>query len=279
MKHASLDNVFVLSGPKAGPTVAIFGGVHGNETAGFEAIRELAGKIKLARGTLYLVIANPPAIKKGVRQGSKNLNRCFYKANRGRSYEDKRARELMKILDECEVLLDIHSFFGREGEPFIICEENALDLASKLEPAIISTNWAKAEPGATDGYMYEQGKIGLCFECGPISSKVKTRNLAIKTVWQFLSYMELLDKPVALNKKSKRIVKAERAVIRTSKDYVLYERFNNFQRLLPRHPYGAQAGKKFVASKGECIIFPRPDPPIGTEAFLIGKEQKEAGRK
>ena len=271
MKSPS-KQIFKFEAKQPGPSLAIFAGVHGDEKAGVWALQELLPKLQPTRGTLYLAFANPPAIKKNVRLVTKNLNRCFFKGNHGSTYEDKRARQLMAVLDECEALLDLHAFNDKKGVPFIICEENALNIAAKLNPTIISTNWSEAVPGGSDGYMYKSGKVGICLECGSISKSKQFQALAVKTVKQFLRHFQMLDTDVEFSINPKRITRANYSVIRTSKDYHLKSGMTNFQELKSGEVYSSQDGKDFVARKGECIIFPRPDAKIGAEAFVIGRE-------
>jgi succinylglutamate desuccinylase len=252
--------------------VAIFGGIHGNETVGVLAVQELMDNLEVQRGTVYLAFGNVPAIEAGVRLTGKNLNRCFVPGNEGDSYEDARARELMAVLDRCDGLLDLHAFNEDTGEPFIICEDNSLEIALKLEPPIISTNWSEAEPGATDGYMYQQGKVGICVECGPSARAEEYLPVALKSARQFLQAMGLIDDVVEFATGPKRIVRAERAVVRAEGDFWLDESLRSFQKLAPGMVFGAQGGKEFVAREGEYIIFPRPKAKVGAEAFVIGRE-------
>src|SRR3989344_3702592 len=266
------SQIYKIVANKDGPRVAIFAGMHGNEKAGVWALQELLSHLQPTRGTLYLVFANPPAIEKDVRLFNKNLNRCFFKGNQRKTYEDKRARELMAVLDECEALLDLHAFNDKEGEPFIICEENAFDIATKLDPDIISTNWTEAEPGAADDYMYKSGKVGITLECGPISKSKQFQPLAIKSIRQFLKYFQMLDTDIDFSTSPKRIIKTSYSVIRTSEDYHLKSGMLNFQELKVGEVYGSMDGKNFIAQQGDLIIFPRKDPKIGAEAFIIGHE-------
>ncbi|MDF1682786.1 MAG: succinylglutamate desuccinylase/aspartoacylase family protein [Patescibacteria group bacterium] len=53
--------------------------------------------------------ANLEAIKQNVRFTEKNMNRCFLKEQNGNIYEEKRAKEIMEILDKSDYLLDIHN--------------------------------------------------------------------------------------------------------------------------------------------------------------------------
>ena len=128
MQKELSKGVFIKKGKKPGKTVAIFGGIHGNEKVGVKMIDILRKNLQVEAGTVYLVYGNPEAIKQNKRFIKKNLNRCFKKDNQGKTVEDKRARELMKILDKCDALLDLHSFTNPEGERFVVCEKIILIL-------------------------------------------------------------------------------------------------------------------------------------------------------
>jgi predicted deacylase len=265
------SEIILKQGREAGPSVAIFAGVHGNERVGVLALQELIPQLNPTRGTIYFAFANIPAIEQGVRMVNKNLNRCFLPGNNGDTYEDNRARELMAVMDKCDAVLDLHAFNETTGEPFIICEDNSLDIALKLEPTIISTNWAKAEPGGTDGYMYEKGKPGIGMECGPLSRPEEFKPVAVKAVHQFLKHFGMLDTDVRFSNSPKRVIVAQGAVHRTSEDFYLDPSLRSFQKLTAGQVIGSQDGKDFVASEGDYIIFPRPLAPIGSEAYIIGR--------
>lgn len=266
------ENVFVRRGPQKGPSVAIFAGIHGDERVGIEAIREILPKLQVTRGTLYVAFANPPAIEKGIRMVNKNLNRCFYSGNKGTTYEDQRARDLMSILDRCVALLDLHAYDDISGDPFTICEENSLDLAVKLEPPIVSTNWTNTEPGGTDAYMYLCGKVGLCVECGHVNEPAKYLDLAKTTILQFLRYYNMVDDKIKFSKEAKKLIRTEKGLIRTSENFWLDPSLRSFDRLQAGQKYCSQDGKDFIAEEGEYIIFPKSDPKINTEAFVVGRE-------
>ncbi len=268
----SKDSTYIESG-KPGPTVAIFAGVHGNERAGVYALHELLPTLKIMRGRLLIVFANPPAIAANVRMLGKNLNRCFYKNNTGTSPEDIRARELMKLLDECDALLDLHMFYDDDGEPFVICEENALQLARIFDVPIISTNWTAVEPGGTDSYMFEAGKLGICLECGPLSKSREYTDFAKKAVYQFLKFFDMTSQPVNYSSAPKRIIRAQKAVPKKSDAFTLCAGFKNFQRLLPGQIIATEHAEQFTAKTGECIIFPHYNARIGEEAYIIGVEK------
>ena len=268
-----MEAVVKVESGQPGPTVALFGGVHGNETVGVIAIQHLMEELELERGTAYLALANPAAVAVGERELSKNLNRCFITGNDGQTPEDVRARELMRLLDKCDALLDIHSYRDPAGDPFAICEPNALEIARQFDIPLISTNWTTTEPGATDGYMYEQGKIGICLESGPTVFVQETLPVALDAAHKFLAHFGMISLAGAIETRTdQRIIEARQAFVRTSEEYSLDENLKSFQKLSEGQIYGSHAGENFVAGKDECIIFPRPTAEIGTEAFVIGVE-------
>ena len=267
------SEIVTLHSNKPGPTLAIFAGVHGNEKAGVYALQQLSTELKIIRGKVLLVFANPPAIEAKVRMVNKNLNRCFLKDNKGDKPEDIRARELMRVLDGCDALLDLHMFYDDNGLPFAICEDNSLEIAKLFEIDIISTNWNEVEAGATDGYMYQQGKVGVCVECGPISKAEEYTAFARKTVYQFLSYYKVVDPVVSYSSKSKRIIRAEKTVYKSSKDFKLRKGLSNFDALHEGRILATDGSKKLTAQSGECIIFPHYNARIGEEAYVIGIEE------
>lgn len=158
------DSILKIVGEKPGKTVAVFGGIHGNELAGVMAIKNLRDKIKISAGTVYFVIANVKAVEKIERFLEKNLNRLFKQDTQPNSWEEERAIELMKILDSCDALLDIHGYNGPEDEPFIITDGPGVDVAKKLNFRHVITGFSQAA-GGTDSYMFNQSKIGVCCEC------------------------------------------------------------------------------------------------------------------
>lgn len=95
--------------------------VHGNE---------IMPTLALASIGVPQIVANPRALARGVRLTESDLNASFGKS--GNTYEEKRARELDKIMDSETEVVDFHSF-SVESEPFAIVVDLAmLPLASSL---------------------------------------------------------------------------------------------------------------------------------------------------
>lgn len=258
-----------------GPAVAVFAGVHGNERAGVYALQELLPTLQVTRGRLYVVFANPLAIEQNVRMLSKNLNRCFYAENYGTDPEDNRARELMRVLDKCDALLDLHMFYDEDGLPFVICEDNAVEIAKKMDVDIVSTNWTEMEPGGADGYMYLQGKVGICVECGPIAKAEEYVDFTKRTIFQFLRYFDMVNEAIKFSTTQKRVIRANKAVLKSDESFVLQPGLRNFQLLQPNQLLAKDSNGQYRAEKNQCIIFPHYQARINEEAYIIGTELSE----
>lgn len=164
------------SGVSAGPSVLVLGGIHGDETAGTEAIarfvRQLdTGSCVLLRGSITLVpVANPSARATMTRQTDANLNRMIYDDPPVGYAETPYAREVAGLIREHDILLDLHSF-SAAGSPFVFLDsEDDRDIALSLGCEHIVTGWPALYPddggGDTCAYARACGRRGLTLECG-----------------------------------------------------------------------------------------------------------------
>ena len=191
-----------------GPRLIVIGGVHGNETCGTEGIERVraeldGGDLQLLRGRLTMVpVANPLARRRLQREGERNLNRLFQPTPANQAPADYEARLtdlLCPLLDQHDVLLDLHSFqsageaFAMIGprnnqgplEPFARAFEEG-QLALHLGTPRVVEGWldiyaaglAQRSPGqpvdeaalafgwGTNEYMRSRGGYGVTLECG-----------------------------------------------------------------------------------------------------------------
>ena len=153
-------------GLKPGPKVLVLGRVHGNECCGTLAINNVINRIQnqLVNITLgkvtFVPISNPLAAIRGTRNGDRNLNRAFYpKGPTKNDFEDKLNDILCPILEECDILLDLHSFLNgvepfaligntsEDKKAFVANEEKVYTsethLVSALEVETVIANWSE----------------------------------------------------------------------------------------------------------------------------------------
>jgi predicted deacylase len=119
--------IFTFEGSAQGPRFVVFGGVHGNEKCGPQAINRImdlirSGDIRITGGKVTFVpICNPLAYEKNVRFVERNLNRFFYPKETIKDYEDNLDLILCPVAAQADYLLDLHSYTS-QGGAFIFLE-------------------------------------------------------------------------------------------------------------------------------------------------------------
>lgn len=262
------NSIVIKKGKLPGKTLAVFAGIHGNEKVGIFALQKILKKIKIKKGIVYFVFANPPAISKNKRLVNKNLNRLFFKENNDTTFEDKRARQLMSILDRCDALLDIHSYNSRSGDQFAICEPKAYPILRHMNFPIVVSGFSSIGHG-TDGYMHKVGKIGICIECGTTNKAKKFTPLAIQSVYQFLQYYGAIDTLVEMNTAVQLYLSAKKILHKKTKNFAFSKKFKDFEKLKLGNIFAIDGVLKHRAGKDEYILFPRENGKIGSEVCVI----------
>jgi predicted deacylase len=138
-----------FSGSKPGPHLLVLGAVHGNETCGPIAIRQILDalsreEIRIISGRVtFIPVANPDAFTLRQRAAVRDLNRNFGPVAKPAPGADFFVNTLCETMRDCDVLLDIHSFKA-QGSPFLYVGP---ERPTALEPFDLSAeelNFAKA---------------------------------------------------------------------------------------------------------------------------------------
>ncbi len=272
---SSAKNITQINGAVNGKTVAILGGVHGNEFCGVKAIDYLRTHLRLDSGTVYLIYGNPLAIENGVRFTEMNLNRAF-KEDRNltdsekNSYERKRALEIIPYLEQCDAVLDIHSSNSLTSTPFVICEQKSFFIAERMPFSIRSYGWDSIEPGGTDYFINKRGGYGICIECGS-NNDPNAYDLALNAVDIFLLTLGLKKgKLPPINKKQKEVL--AKSIYITKKNFKLAQQFSDFEKLSKNQLIGYDGDKEIFAESNDVIIvFARNRANPQEEAFILGR--------
>jgi len=103
--------LYVIKSGKPGPVVLIVGGVHGSETAGYKAARQMCS-VRPSKGTLLVIPeANKLAIaeKRRVASRQADLNRCFPTTKNG-SAKGVLAKSILQVMKDYNVdwVMDMH---------------------------------------------------------------------------------------------------------------------------------------------------------------------------
>lgn len=269
----SYEGIHTKKGPIPGPTIAIFGGIHGNERTGILTIDRLIRELEPTAGTVHLVYANPPAIGQGVRLINKNLNRLFIRGQAAEAYEHARAERLMDLLDTCDALLDLHSYHSplapASAMPFAICEPECHDIAAQFDLPIVISGFSRTEPGATDGYMHRNGKPGICVELGAIECPEKFLALGLETALRFLQYFGCIEQDIAPTQRAQQRLNAALLYKKRTTDFVLAKKFRSFDQISAGEIIAHDGGAPVRSEHNGIILFPTENNPVGVEAFIL----------
>ncbi len=273
-----MENIRVIEkqGKNPGKTVVLMAGVHGNEICGIKAFDKLLPLLKIEKGKVIFIYANLEAIKQNKRFVECNLNRCFLKKQPDdvkHTLEGKTAIQIMKILDNADILLDIHASNSVDSVPFIIGEELTWEFAKVMPFKIISFNWAAFEEGATDEYMDAQRKAGLCIECGYVNDP-KGQERAETAIQNFLKKAGAIKGKVQETKDQKffkifSLYKNKNGPFKKVRD------FADFEYLDKRTLIGHEESKEVFAEEDYNIIFVRDRQELNQECFVLAKEIKK----
>lgn len=235
-----VDQSWIAQSIEPGPTVAIFGGVHGDEQTGIEIVKGLVERgVQLEAGRVIVALGNLAAIEANVRHTGTNLNRAFKDLTPDEldrlpslSYEIRRAQELITLLHdedgEPEALLDLHDFTDPEGPIFMITEPRGFQVARYIGAPVISSGWSTAEPGGSDYYMETQQKIGLCYELGDKTKPLVNLERGNGTVNRYLEFMGLRERASKPLYENPRFIHNDRSILMLPGEFTFARSYRTF---------------------------------------------------
>ncbi len=198
----------ISSKPDA-PLLIVVGGMHGNETAGVQALHSFLAHIATYPDCVQMnfvgLVGNLQAINTGQRFIDEDLNRLWNKEMVSRvqgehpgfeSSERQALREMLMVFNYLletypnspKFILDLHTTSARGGIFSIINNhETVVDLAAHLGVPMISGLHAELH-GTLLGYFADQGIPGLGIETGQHKDHEAVRN-AISIIWTVMHQM------------------------------------------------------------------------------------------
>ena len=160
---------------------------HGDETGSLPAAVQLLEALQQGTrrfaGRLTVVVGNPPAARLGRRFGEADLNRVFLPGPE--SWERRRAAELMPLLDQADLVVDLHQTIEPTAQPFHIHPWTPVleHWAQILQGAQDWVTRPMGESFATgtcclDEYVRDQGRAALTIELSQKGMRPQTTKLA-----------------------------------------------------------------------------------------------------
>lgn len=265
----------IFDAKEPGPNLVVMAGVHGDERCGLDAFDDILPTFTLLRGRVTFIIGSPEAVRVNRREFEGNLNRMFRpdseitKAERY-TYEYKRSRELMPILAKADALLDVHSSTTEQTLPFVICEKQSFEIATKLPTEIVVSGIDALHPTGTDAFVNQSGGLGICIECGNHNDPNAT-NTAIEAISKFLSYFKVTIEKSSDFESKQRFVNAE-WIYKNKNCFTLSKDFQEFEKIRKGSIIGLDGKDEIKAPYDGVILFPHNRKEKNTEAFIYGRE-------
>jgi predicted deacylase len=304
-----------------GPRVIIMGATHGNETCGTKAIARVmeeldSGKLHIAAGSVTFVpIVNPLAYAKGTRSGDRNLNRDLFPKAHPQDFEDRVSNWLCPLLGQHDVLLDLHSFNAKNGEPFVMVGpvnndgplepfrhmEQERALARRLGVRRFVTGWMHAYGqgvqrrsrgnaaeletvlrygvGTTE-YMRSTGGYALTLECGQHDDPAAPE-VAYRAITNLLAFLKLIDAPEPAPVPFEEMEALSMVVVHDKID--ANDQFSrpwaSFDPVTEGEQIGVRAdGTPVVAEFSGRILFPDVNAGPNQEWYYLTRPNPEFGR-
>ena len=197
---------------RAGPTLLVLAGIHGNEPSGVTAVRRVVAELQQRdaelRGRIVALAGNMPALAAGKRYLARDLNRGWLPASLSAlaardpaqdSPEDAQQRELLARFDEVVrtargpvVFLDLHSS-SADGPPFLCLADTTdnrdLALATGV-PIILGIE--ETIDGASLEWFASRGIVAIAAEGGRHQQPDTVANHEA-VLWLVLGHLGMID--------------------------------------------------------------------------------------
>ncbi len=224
------------------PVVIVVGCAHGDELFGKRVISALS-KIKIIKGTLITIIANPLAMKQKKRFIDIDLNRCFPGKKNGK-LEEKIAYYLRDKIKEADYLIDIHSTTADTEDLALIKYKNKGVKKLIKNIGIKKVIFIKRTQG--NHSLIKHCSSGIALEyCGRSSERSYAK--ALKDIKSFLIKEKMIKGGAGNDKTRKTEYYSLYGEEKRPKEFVIARTIKNFQLVKKGDLLGKAKGKKIFA--------------------------------
>lgn len=287
-------------GDVAGPTLMVFGSIHGNEKAGSEALKRVAGSLRTEdieiRGRIYFFIGNTRALEKGVRFIETDLNRHWTPENVVRNLPDTAIPpQLSEDHEQAELLgdvipilksannevyaLDLHST-SAEGVPFATVGDTLRNRAfAQMFPVTILLGIEEQLEGTLLEYLNNQGVVTLGYEGGQHYAE-STLAVHEALVWRAMVNAGILSEGVELDRYNEVLENATgrprvlevryRHPITEQDNFEMLPGFNNFDPIKRGQRLALDSKGNVTAVETGLILMPLYQK-LGEDGYFIGR--------
>ncbi|HMQ03016.1 MAG TPA: succinylglutamate desuccinylase/aspartoacylase family protein [Pyrinomonadaceae bacterium] len=300
IEHSHLIGQYV--GYANGPTLMIFGSVHGNEIAGKQALIRVSERLRNGEfqlsGRIYFFVGNRRAVEKGVRFIDSDLNRHWTAENIERNTngrvesgpglsEDREQAELLAsiipILETANdevYAVDLHST-SAEGVPFATVGDTLRNRAfAQKFPVTILLGIEEQLEGTLLEFLNNQGAVTLGYEGGQhfAATTIETHEAL---VWRALVNAGIIEERTELRDFHERLktvtgrpriveIRYRHAITEESR-FEMLPGFTNFDPIRKRQLLAKDAHGKVAAGESGLMLMPLYQK-LGEDGFFIGRE-------
>lgn len=204
------------------PITAVIGCVHGDEVKGKKIIEHLKG-IKILKGMLIVILANPKALKCKKRFVCQDLNRSFPGKKLG-NYEEKLAYDIKRVINKCDYVIDVHFTTTNADSLAVVTKLNGatLDLINMLNPKRVAL--MKKSIGM-NGLIYHC-RAGVALEYGENGCQAILKK-TLSDIYIILGKLGMISKEIKKQKTKTRFYKITNP-IKKNPGYVANKNIKNF---------------------------------------------------
>lgn len=273
MKQKLEDWIYLIDSGKEWKTTTIMVWVHGNEVSWIDALNNIIDKINIEKWKVYFIYANLKAIKKSKRFIEKNLNRCFLKILPSSTYEESRAKTIMKYLDDSDFLLDIHNTESFNSSLKFLITTN-ISYSKYFDVNKILTHIDNIQKWWSDGYMDSIWKKWFCLECWSFNfwDKNESVYLAEKSILNFLKVTKNILWDPEIFSYEKEIIKMDYVYKTKTSNFKLSNNFKDFESIDSWLLIALDWKEEIYTKSKSIIIFAHNRNKIGEEWFFIWHE-------
>lgn len=278
-----------IAGTKPGPTVVIFGGIHGNEPAGVVALEQVFRSLSTMNpedlsGNVFALRGNLPALVQKKRFLEQDLNRMWTETSIRKITEKEEEslkpeeKELLQLGAKVEEILQKHEppfYFidlhttSSETKPFITVNDALINRKfARLFKVPTILGIEEYLEGPLLSYINEKGHVCVGFESGSHESEESVLN-NISLIWLVLWHSGIVTQ-LDLNKKQEHIEQLKRSskgdhhfyeithreIITEDDQFRMLPGFRNFQRIKKGRPLARNGDKEINADRNTLIFMP-----------------------
>ena len=291
---AVLMEILHYEGQRPGPVFLVLGGVHGNEPCGPAAIREIENFLArrpgaIDKGELIMVPeVNRAALKENKRFLDRDLNRGLGEVETPLCHEDKVANELCPLLQQADILLDLHAYGGGHKAFIWVGPENKEErkfakalgvkfLCGGFQAATAALSTDNHAIGTTE-YCRLHGGIALTLECGQKKDLKSSTATGKKAIINALRYLGMISEDTDQNP-DKDV--QDHYLVNVSKAYskpenaVFTQNWSHLDRVKKGQVIAEIPGAgEIKADQDGFIVMPDHDADPDTEWFYFGVESQ-----